>query len=245
MSAEDAPVPATNALETIQGKVAGVSALPQGQAGSGTEILLRSPTSISKNNSPLIVVDGVIPDRRLRGVERGPAEHGHRERRGGEGCRRRLAVRLARGLGCDPDPHRRGSGAPDGVTRFTVRSEYGSNAISNRVNWAQSHYYLVNNAGQWVSATGAVIPREQRVPEPIYSRFQDNFYAPDAAFNQVERFFDPGNFAKNSINIAQNTAKTNWFFSYVNGREDGVVLNSGRYNQDDFRLNLDHRPRAT
>ena len=60
VSAEDAPVPATNALETIQGKIAGVSVVPQGQAGSGTDIILRSPTSISKNNSPLIVVDGVI-----------------------------------------------------------------------------------------------------------------------------------------------------------------------------------------
>lgn len=48
---------------------------------------------------------------------------------------------------------------------------------------------------------------------------------------------------RNSLNIAQNSGKTNWFFSYVNQREDGVVLNSGRYDQNDFRLNLDHRPR--
>src|SRR4051812_19933001 len=56
----DAPVPASNAVETIQGKVAGVSITPTGQPGSGTNILLRSPTSISKSTSPLIVVDGVI-----------------------------------------------------------------------------------------------------------------------------------------------------------------------------------------
>ena len=60
ISAEDAPVPAANAVETIQGKVAGVTILPEGQPGSGTEIRLRSPTSINKSNSPLIVVDGVI-----------------------------------------------------------------------------------------------------------------------------------------------------------------------------------------
>ena len=60
VSAEDAPVPATNAIETIQGKIAGVSVTPSGQPGSGTNILLRSPSSISKSTSPLIVVDGVI-----------------------------------------------------------------------------------------------------------------------------------------------------------------------------------------
>ena len=139
---------------------------------------------------------------------------------------------------------RRGGGLGDGATRFTVRSEYGSNAIGNRVRWAESHYYLVNDKGEWINSAGAVVPRELRVPEPAATRFQDNEYAPGAAFNQVERFFDPGNFARNSLNISQNTGKTNWFFSYVNGREDGVVLNSGRYNQDDFRLNLDHRPRS-
>ena len=52
VSAEDAPVPATNALETIQGKIAGVSVIPTGQAGSGTNIQLRTPTSISKGTSP-------------------------------------------------------------------------------------------------------------------------------------------------------------------------------------------------
>lgn len=244
VSAEDAPVPATNALETIQGKVAGVSALPQGQAGSGTEILLRSPTSISKSNSPLIVVDGVIQtdafgassaDLQSMDIEsvevvKGAAAASLYGSRAASGV---IQIRT-----------RRGSGIADGATRFTVRSEYGSNALSNRVRWAESHYYLVNDAGDWLNATGAVVPREQRVPEPIYSRFQDNEYRAGTSFNQVERFFDPGNFTRNSLNIAQNTAKTNWFFSYVNGREDGVVLNSGRYNQDDFRLNLDHRPRA-
>jgi hypothetical protein len=60
VAAEDAPVPATNALETIQGKIAGVSVIPTGQAGGGTNIQLRTPTSISKGNSPLVVVDGVI-----------------------------------------------------------------------------------------------------------------------------------------------------------------------------------------
>jgi hypothetical protein len=60
VEAADAPVPATNALETIQGKMAGVTVVPSGQPGGGTNLMLRSPTSINKSNSPLVVVDGVI-----------------------------------------------------------------------------------------------------------------------------------------------------------------------------------------
>src|SRR5690606_29260865 len=60
VDAGDLPVPATNALETIQGRMAGVTVVPSGQPGSGTNIQLRSPTSITKGSTPLIVVDGVI-----------------------------------------------------------------------------------------------------------------------------------------------------------------------------------------
>src|SRR5688500_8407358 len=41
VDAENAPVPATNAVETLQGKVAGVNVIPSGQPGSGTNIVLR------------------------------------------------------------------------------------------------------------------------------------------------------------------------------------------------------------
>src|SRR6185436_16842901 len=40
VDAENAPVPASNAVETIQGKVAGVTVVPSGQPGSGTNIML-------------------------------------------------------------------------------------------------------------------------------------------------------------------------------------------------------------
>jgi TonB-linked SusC/RagA family outer membrane protein len=244
VSTEDLPVPATNALESIQGKIAGVSVVPQGQPGSGTEIVLRSPTSISKSNSPLIVVDGVIQTDAFGGSSADLQSMDIESVEVVKGAAGASLYGARAAAGVINIRTKRGSGSGDGATRVTVRSEYGSNSIEDRVRWASSHFYLVNDRGEWLNTAGAVVPREQRVPEPAFTRFQDNAYAPGTAFNQVARFFDPGNFARNSINISQNSAKTNWFFSYVNGREDGVVLNSGRYNQDDFRLNLDHRPRS-
>ncbi|MCA0375692.1 MAG: SusC/RagA family TonB-linked outer membrane protein [Gemmatimonadetes bacterium] len=244
VAAEDAPVPATNALETIQGKIAGVSVVPTGQPGSGTNIQLRTPTSISKGNSPLIVVDGVIQS---ASFDASSADLQSMDIESVEVVKGAAAASLygsRASSGVIQIRTRRGTNIADGATRFSVRSEYGSNSIPNKVDWARYHYFLANSTGAYTNAGGTVVPREQRVPRPAYERFQDQPYAPGTYFNQVDRFFDPGNYSRNSLNIAQNGGKTNWFFSYVNLREDGVVLNSGRYDQNDFRLNLDHRPRS-
>src|SRR5690606_2157278 len=134
---------------------------------------------------------------------------------------------------------RRGAGLADGQTQITLRSEMGTNAIANKIDWASHHYYLTNSQGEYVDAGGVVVPREDRVPRPAYERFQDVQYGVPI-YDQVESFFDPGQFFKNSINIAQKSGNTNWFLSFVNSREDGVVLDNGSYGQNDVRLNLDH-----
>ena len=244
VAAEDAPVPATNALETIQGKIAGVSVIPSGQAGSGTNIQLRTPTSISKSNAPLVVVDGVIQS---QSFDAASADLQSMDIESVEVVKGAAAASLygARAsAGVIQIRTRRGTNVAEGTTKFTVRSEYGSNSLARTVDWSQQHFFLADSTGAYVNAAGQRVAREQRVPRPAFERFQDRPYAPGTAFNQVNRFFDPGNFARNSLNIAQNGGKTNWFFSFVNQREDGVVLNSGRYDQNDFRLNLDHRPRS-
>ena len=141
VTAEDAPVPATNALETIQGKIAGVSVVPAGQAGSGTNIVLRSPTSINKSNSPLIVVDGVIQtdafgassaDLQSMDIESVEVVKG-------AAAASLYGARAAAGV--IQITTRRGSGLADGTTRFSVRSEYGANSLNSPVRWAQSHFY--------------------------------------------------------------------------------------------------------
>ncbi|GAB1343552.1 SusC/RagA family TonB-linked outer membrane protein [Gemmatimonas sp.] len=244
VAAEDAPVPATNALETIQGKIAGVSVVPSGQAGSGTNIQLRTPTSISKSNAPLVVVDGVIQS---QSFDAASADLQSMDIESVEVVKGAAAASLygsRASAGVIQIRTRRGTGLAEGTTKFTVRSEYGNNELARKVDWAQYHSFLSNESGAYVNASGQEVPREQRTPDPIYARFQDNPFKAGTAFDQVDRFFNPGDFLRNSLNIAQSSAKTNWFFSYVNTREDGVVLNSGRYDQNDFRLNLDHRPRS-
>ena len=244
VTAEQAPVPATNALETIQGKIAGISVVPAGQAGSGTNIQLRTPTSINKSNSPLIVVDGVLQTDAFGGASADLQGMDIESIEVVKGAAAASLYGARAAAGVIQIRTKRGTELAQGVTRFNVRSEFGSNSLPQRVQWAQRHSFLTNAQGEWVNATGQVVDRNNRVPRPIYERFQDQNYAPGTTFDQVQEFFDPGNFYRNSLNIAQNGDKTNWFFSVVNQSEDGVVLNAGRYQQNDFRLNLDHRPRS-
>jgi TonB-linked SusC/RagA family outer membrane protein len=241
VDAENAPVPASNAIETIQGKIAGVTVVPSGQPGSGTNILLRSPTSISKSIAPLIVVDGVILSSSF-GASSADLESMDIESVEvvkGAAAASLYGSRAAAGV--IQVKTRRGSGLAEGTTRVTARSEVGNNDLGGKIHWAHYHYYQTNAQGQYVNAAGAVVPRAQRVARPVYEQFQDVPYV-DPIYDQVDRFFDPGQFFRNSVSIAQNGAKTNWMLSLNNVREDGVVLNSGKFQQNNVRLNLDHRP---
>lgn len=61
MKAEDITIaPTSNAMEALQGKVAGLDITKtSGQVGSGVSILLRGSRSIYGDNSPLFIIDGV------------------------------------------------------------------------------------------------------------------------------------------------------------------------------------------
>ncbi|MHB1224172.1 MAG: SusC/RagA family TonB-linked outer membrane protein [Gemmatimonadaceae bacterium] len=245
---ENAPVPATNAVETLQGKIAGATIVGGGQPGGGTNLLLRTPASINKSTFPLVVVDGVILSQSFDGstadlealdiesieVVKGAAAASLYGSRAANGV---IQIRT-----------RRGAGLTAGNTQVTVRSEIGTNEIANKIDWAKHHFYQTDETGWYTDADGNQITpgnvdsaRLGRIAKPAASQFQDSRYGVPI-YDQVESFFDPGQFYKNSINIAQNSGKTNWFLSLINSREDGVVLGNGGYEQNDVRLNLDHRP---
>ncbi|HEY9448215.1 MAG TPA: SusC/RagA family TonB-linked outer membrane protein [Gemmatimonadaceae bacterium] len=242
VDAADAPVPATDAMETIQGKVSGVTVLPSGQPGGGTEVLLRSPTSINKSNSPLIIVDGVILSQSFDGSS---ADLESLDIESVEVVKGAAAASLygsRASAGVISIKTKRGAGLPAGPPKVTVRSEYGDNALAGKIHWARYHDYMINDAGQYIGEDSAVVDRAHRVEEPVFKRFQDNPYT-DPIYDQVDRFFHPGNTYKNSVSVAQNTGNTNWRMSVADSKQDGVVLNSGAYKQTDVRVNLDSRLR--
>lgn len=240
VSGDRLQVPAQNAVNAIQGKVAGVNIVTNAQPGSGVNILLRSPTSINKTNSPLIVVDGVILattfgrastdldalDIESIEVVKGAAAASLYGSRAANGV---LQIRTRRGADLGQDQ-----------TSVTVRTEFGRNSIAREIGLSAHHHYRTNAAGEYVDANGNIIARENRVERPVAERFLDVPYS-SATFDHVEQFFEPGTFQIHSLSIGRNSQGTNFLASY--GRHDvqGVVMGAGGYEQNDVRLNLDHR----
>jgi len=60
-----------NVINSIQGKVSGVTITGSGTQGGSNRILLRGANSISGNNSPLFVIDGVAVSNASRGADPG------------------------------------------------------------------------------------------------------------------------------------------------------------------------------
>ena len=236
---EDAPVPPINAIAGVQGKIAGVMSVPPAQPGDGINILLRTPSSISKSNSPLIVVDGVILTESTADINsldiesievvKGAAGTSLYGSRAGAGV---IQIRTARG-----------TDLALGQTRFTLRSEYGMASLAHEVEWARYHPYRINANGEYVTAVGdTVVPRSRRVERPAATRFQDQPYlAP--TYDPVKTFFDPGDYVTNSFTVAQNGDKTNFLTTLSRQEQQGIVQGYGAYERTDLRINLDHRPR--
>ncbi|HSJ24712.1 MAG TPA: SusC/RagA family TonB-linked outer membrane protein [Longimicrobiales bacterium] len=240
VSGEALQVPQTNAVSSLQGKVAGVSAISPAQPGAGINIVMRTPTSINRGNTPLIVVDGVIlastfgrstTDLSAMDIEsievvKGAAAASMYGSRASAGV---VQIRT-----------RRGTGLEVGRTQFTVRSEFGNNTLARRIALASHHQYLTNAQGQYINSIGEVVDRSGRIPRPESERFLDVPYR-DPTFDHGTQFFDPGNFMNTTVTMARNADDTNFFASFGRQQVDGVVLNHDGYGRNDVRLNLDHR----
>jgi TonB-linked SusC/RagA family outer membrane protein len=239
VSGDNLQVPPANAVSSLQGRISGVNSTTPAQPGAGINIILRTPTSINRSNTPLIVVDGVILastfgrsttdlsslDIESIEVVKGAAAASLYGSRAASGV---VQIRTRRGAGIEP-----------GSTQITVRSEVGSSSLNRRIDLASHHQYLVNAQGVFVDEDGVPVSRGDRVERPVEERFLDVPYA--ATYDHVDQFFEPGSFMVNSVTLARSSDDTNFFASYGNQQTDGVVLDHGGYDRNDLRLNLDHR----
>jgi TonB-dependent SusC/RagA subfamily outer membrane receptor len=210
------------------------------QPGAGINILLRTPTSISRSNTPLFVVDGVIL---ASTFGRSTADLAALDIESIEVVKGAAAASLygsRAAAGVVQIRTRRGAGLETGQTRVTVRSEFGINQLARRISLASHHNYLTNAQGEYVNASGTVVERKNRVQRPASERFLDVPYK-DPIYDHLDQFFDPGTFMVNSVTLAQNSDNTNFFTSFSNNRNSGVVLDHGGYDRNDVRVNLDHR----
>jgi len=234
---EDMPIPTTSAaIGAVQGKVAGVNMVRgSGQPGSDMSVVLRTPTSIAKSSAPLYVVDGVILGESTVDLESLDIERIEIVK----GAAGAALYGSKAGSGVISITTRRGADIPQGKVQFKVRSEYGQSELPSGVPLAESHYFRMNDNGEFVTAGGVPITASsQRVVKD--DRIMDLAY-PGPLYDNIKTFFRPGEFRTQSATVGYNSAPVNLSLSLNNYKEKGTIVTNGGYERNNARLNLDYR----
>ena len=222
-------VPTTNALESLQGKVAGLDMTKSsGQTGSGLSFSIRGNRSLNASNAPLIIVDGVpygtdidinpnvIESMEILKDASSTAIYGSR---GANGV---ILITTKKGA--------------VGKTKVSYNGYYSSNSVAaypDRMNlseWADFKREAYRTDGQWAS------------PEDDAKIFGSAYDAIKANQNVdwVDVLMQTGSQMSHSINISNGTEKTTFNLAFEYMSEDGLVKldNMDRYNAT---LSLSHK----
>ena len=239
VSADELPVPAAAAVQSLQGKVSGVTVVSgSGQPGDQPDVLLRGFKSIYRNNTPLFVVDGVIVGSTMGDIDAQDIESVEVVK----GAAAASMYGSRAGAGVINITTKRGRDLAENTTRITLRSEYGWNdmRMANE-HITRHHHYLVDPVKGWVDAQGNAVPKERRVVAP--DQIADNPY-PGPLYDHLSLYFGNGAYLRNNLSISQNSLATNFSASLVHNEDAGVVPGNDGARLLGLRMNLDHRLRS-
>jgi len=223
--------PALDAGNALRGKVAGVQIVQSsGLPGNAASINLRGSTTLSGSSTqPLIIVDGIITPPGSAGLADIPMNdvESIEVLKGAAGSS--LYGSLA-GNGVIQIITKRGS-QEYGKTRVTFRSEYGTNEILRKIDLSESHAFSLNADGSYeLDENGQRINDTEQIFDNPYPRI----------FDQQEIVFPGRNFNNNFISIGSTTEKTNFYASFDNLKNEGLVPGQLPYERQSIKVNVDH-----
>ncbi|MCC6772627.1 MAG: SusC/RagA family TonB-linked outer membrane protein [Gemmatimonadaceae bacterium] len=222
---KDAPF--QSPVAALAGKVAGASVVStSGQPGDAPAIRLRSATSLTGRQDPLVIVDGTITRLGLADIN---AEDIERiEVIKGAAASSLYGSDAANGV--VQIFTKRGANLAEGQTVVQVRNEYGRSQLPRFIPGNTSHNYEVNADGSFKLDTEG-----NRVTEA--DGISDNDYP--VLFNQGDQVFRNGEFMTNYVSVGQRRGNLNYNASFQNTKETGVLNLLSGFSRQNFRLNLD------
>ena len=225
----------------LYGKLTGVNINAAGGAPGGqTAVRLRGISSLSGNNQPLFIVDGVyISNTQLTtGSSAASGANAGRE----EGGSNRVSdinpediesIEVLKGASAAAIYGTRANAGviiittkrgKEGKTRVTFDQDLGFNTIQNFAGRRKFNAALVE---QVYDAAEAEIFRQAETAGRI--------------FNYEEELYGEEGFISDSrLSVSGGNAKTTFYFNASRRDEDGIMLNTG-YERNSIRLNLDHK----
>ncbi len=205
-------VPQTNFMNSLSGKVAGMTVSTTAGLGSSVNVILRGSRSVSGSNQPLYVVDGIPLQNPVQTVQNGSES----SQDFGDGISNINpddieSISVLKGASAAA---LYGSQAANGVILITTKKgkagvasvNFSSNMTLDKVAYTPQ---LQNAYGQ--SGAGS----ELSWGTPITN-----------APNNVSDFYKTGRTWVNSINVSSGTDKANTYFSYANTTAKGIIQNN-------------------
>lgn len=224
-------VPATNLGSALQAKVPGVTIVKaSGDPSAAASIRLRGSTSINGDQQPLIIIDGVITDGSLADINMQDVE----------------SIEIVKGAaGSSLYGSLAGNGVIQIITKrasrsidrpsVTVRSEYGFSEIAREFPTTTKHPW-VNDAT--LTADGRFVDSWPGYGTYDADRVFDNDYP--VLYDNTEAIYTGQPYNTNYVNIANSSGNFNYFASFEDMLQSGVVKNLKEYKRQSFRLNADY-----
>ncbi len=226
-------VPAADVGSAIAAKIPGVTIVnASGDPANPASIRLRASTSLSDDQSPLIIIDGVITEGSLADINMQDVES-IEVVKGAAGAS--LYGSLA-GNGVIQIITKRASNTID-RPQVTLRTEYGFSSLANEYPVATTHPWdetgLVVTDG-YVTAW----PEWENTNAAGYDGVFDNPYPVN--YDNTEEIFTGQPFSTNYVSLANSSGSFNYFASFENYVQSGIVENLDEYERNSVRLNADY-----
>ena len=221
-----------DAMNSLQGKVAGVSVTSSGGAGTSTKVIIRGYSSVTGNNNPLYVIDGMPIDNSSRTSSLDGIDFGSR---GNDINPNDIeSMTILKGAAATAQYGPRGA---NGVIMITTKKGKNQKGISVDVNSsytasdvlrlpAMQNTFGQGWSGHWADDENGSWGPKMDGTDRLYGSVYDNSqrlkpFSPQE--NNMYEFYDYGSQLSNSIGISGGDATSNFYLSYGNVTADGVI----------------------
>ncbi len=195
VSDKDMPVPGSNPLSQLQGKVAGANIVSaSGRPGTAPAIILRGPQSINasgRGQDPLYIIDGVISQGGLQDIN--PQDIENIEVVKGAAASSLYGSRA--GNGVIQITTRSGKNQSEGV-RFRAQMEYGQSDIEREYKYPTTHFMLMDETASRFCVTVSGVPDCSRTVDIYQEAFRINNDGGDYSLPPVT-FANDGGISRN------------------------------------------------
>src|SRR5690348_2038397 len=224
--------PAVSPIASLDGKIPGASVVTtSGQPGSEPAIRLRSATSLTGRQDPLIIIDGTIT--RLGLADLNSEDIERVEVIKGAAASSLYGSDAANGV--IQIFTKRGKSLAEGQTSFDFRSEIGQSTLPHIVPVNMHHDYQVKKDASG-KVTGFLLDANGNRQETDDQIADQNY---PVVYDQYHEVFRPGLFLTNYASAGERHGTTNLNASFQNTHESGVLALLKGYERQNFRINVD------